>query len=85
MDIRPTISFSNRLSWREFDAETWRLYFGFVKSLMMVVASPLYILMLTAFFLAQNLAFLTGKMAGWVVDWSPERPRAFRMNPTDGD
>lgn len=85
MNIRPTISFSNRLSWREFDSEMWRLYFGFVKGLLMVIASLLYIVMLTAFFLAQNLAFLTAELAGWVVDWNPEKPQAFRMKPADGD
>jgi len=85
MNIRPTISFSNRLSWREFESEMWRLYFGFVKGSLMVVASVLYLFMLPAFFLTQNLASLTAKLAGWVIDWNPERPKAFRVNHVDGD
>jgi hypothetical protein len=85
MNIRPTISFSNRLSWREFDTEMWRLYFGFVKGFLMVVASVLYIVILPAFFLIQNLTFLTAKLAGWVIDWNPEKPKAFGLNQVDVD
>ena len=85
MNIRPTISFPNRLSWREFESEMWRLYFGFVKGSLMVVASLLYLFTLPAFFLIQNLVCLTAKLAGWVIDWSPERPKAFQVDHVDGD
>jgi hypothetical protein len=85
MDIRPKISFSNRLSVREFDAELWRLYFGFVKGLLMVIASLLYFPMVCAFFVAQNAAFAANRFAAWVLDWNPEKPRAFEMRSVEGD
>ncbi len=85
MDIRPRISFSNRLSAREFEAELWRLYFGFVKGLLMVVASVLYFPLVCLFFLAQHAAFAANKFAAWIMEWNPEKPRAFEMTPADGD
>jgi hypothetical protein len=85
MDIRPKISFSNRLSPGELDAELWRLYFGFIKGLLMVTASLLYFPMLCTFFLAQNAAYGANKFAAWVLDWNPEKPRAFEMRSVDGD
>ena len=85
MSIRPTISFSSRLSFRELDVEMWRLYFGVVKSLLIVITSVLYFFLLWAFFVAQHAAFLAGKFAGWVIDWNPEKPQLFGIRPVDGD
>jgi hypothetical protein len=85
MDIRPRIGFSNGLSVREFDAELWRLYFGFVKGLLMVLASVLYLPLVCAFFVAQNAVYAANKFATWVLDWDPEKPRAFELRSVDGD
>lgn len=85
MDIRPRISFSNRLTVRDFDAEVWRLYFGFVKGSLMVIATLLYFPMVCAFFFAQNAAFAASKFAVWVLDWNPEKPRAFELRSVEGD
>lgn len=85
MDIRPKISFSSRLPLREFDAELWRLYFGFVKGLLMVAASLLYFPLVCAFFLIQNAAYGASRFTAWVLDWNPEKPRAFGMRHADGD
>jgi hypothetical protein len=85
MDIRPKISFSNRLSLREFDTELWRLYFGFVKGLLMVLASLIYFPLVCTFFFAQNAAHGANKFAAWVFDWNPEKPRAFGMGSVNGD
>ena len=85
MDIRPRISFSNRLSLREFEAELWRLYFGLVKGMLMVIASILYFPLVCAFFLAQHAAYAANMFAAWIMEWNPEKPRAFEMTPTDGD
>ncbi|MGH9690244.1 MAG: hypothetical protein ACRD4C_03965 [Candidatus Acidiferrales bacterium] len=84
MNIRPTIRFSNRLSWRELDAEMWRLYFGFVKGTLMAVTSVLYFFVLITFFIVQQAVFLAGNFAGWVIDWTPEKPQAFEITPADG-
>jgi hypothetical protein len=85
MDMRPALSFSNRLSLREFEAEVWKLYFGFVKGLLTAVTSLVYLLVLTAFFIAQHAALIVGRVTGWVVDWSPEKPRVFGMRPANGE
>jgi hypothetical protein len=85
MNIGPTISFSDRLSWREFDTEMWRLYFGLVKGFLTVVASLLFIIVLPAFFLIQNLTFFTAKFVGWVLEWNPQKPGAFRATRIDVD
>ena len=84
MDIHPTIRFSTRLSWRELDAEMWRLYFGFVKGLLMAVTSVLYFSFLLVFFVVQQGASLASKFATRVVDWNPVKPRAFEFTPVDG-
>jgi hypothetical protein len=81
MDIRPTIRFSNRISWREMDAEIWRLYFGFVKGVLMAVTSLLYFFVLTAFFIAQQAMILASTLARGVIDWTPEKPQAFELTP----
>jgi uncharacterized integral membrane protein len=81
MNIRPTINFSNRLSLLEFDTEMWRLYFGFMKGLLTVIASVFYFFVLLVFFIAQHAAFVAGRFAAWVVDWNPEKPRLFGMRP----
>jgi hypothetical protein len=85
MNIRPTISFSSWLSFREFDVEMWRLYFGVVRSLLIMITAVLYFLLLWVFFVAQHAAFLAGKFAGWAMDWNPEKPRVFGKKPVDGD
>jgi hypothetical protein len=85
MNIRPTISFSNRLSWREFDTEMWRLYFGLVKGLLMAVASLLFLAILPLFFLTQNLSFVAARLAEWVIDWNPQKPKAFQAEQVEGD
>jgi hypothetical protein len=85
MDIRPRISFSNRLSIREFDAELWRLYFGFVKGLLMMLASIVYFPLVCLFFLAQHAAFGASKFTAWITEWNPEKPRAFDLRSADVD
>ena len=85
MDIRPTIKFSNRLPFREFETEVWRLYFGFVKGLLTAITSVFYFLVLLAFFLAQHAAFAAARFAAWVVDWNPEKPRVFGFRAADVD
>ena len=85
MDIRPRISFANRLTVREFDEEVWRLYFGFVKGFLMVVASVIYLPLVCAFFIAQNAAYGANQFAAWVLDWNPEKPRAFGAKSIDRD
>jgi hypothetical protein len=85
MDIRPTIKFSNRLPFREFETEVWRLYFGFVKGLLTAITSVFYFFVLLAFFLAQHAAFAAARFAAWVVDWNPEKPRVFGFRAADGD
>ena len=85
MTLRSGISFSNRLSWREFEAEMWRLYFGFVKGLLMAISSPLYFFMLLVFVIVQTVAFAAGKFAEWVTDWNPQKPHVFEMRSADGD
>ncbi len=37
MDIQPKISLTSRLSLRDFDTELWRLYFCFLKGLLLAV------------------------------------------------
>jgi hypothetical protein len=85
MDIHPTLSFSNRLSWREFESEMWRLYFGVVKGLLTAITSVIYLFVLTAFFVLQQGVLIAGKIAGSVIDWSPEKPRVFGMRPANGE
>ena len=51
----------------------------------MVIASLLYFPMVCAFFVAQNAAFDANRFAAWVLDWNPERPRAFEMRSVEGD
>lgn len=85
MDIRPRINFANRITLREFDAELWGLYFGFVKGLLMVAASLVYFPLVCAFFLIQNAAFGASKLVAWVTEWNPVKPRAFELRSVDGD
>lgn len=85
MDVRPALSFSNQLCWREFEAEMWKLYFGAVKGLLTAITSVIYLFVLTAFFLAQYAMLIAGKVAASVINWSPEKPRVFGMRPTGGD
>jgi hypothetical protein len=79
MEIRPALHFSSRLSLREFEVEMWKLYFGVVKGLLVAITSVIYLLVLTAFFIAQHAVLIAGKVTGSVIDWSPEKPRAFGM------
>jgi hypothetical protein len=85
MDIRPALSFSSRLSLREFEAEMWKLYFGVVKGLLLAITSVVYLVVLTAFFIAQQAVLVAGKITGSVIDWTPEKPRAFGMRPVNGE
>jgi hypothetical protein len=85
MNLRSEISFSNRLSWREFEAEMWRLYFGFAKGLLMAISSFLYFFMLLGFVIVQTAAFAAGKFAEWVTDWNPQKPQVFEMRSAGGD
>ena len=85
MNLRSEISFSNRLSWLEFEAEMSRLYFGFVKRLLMAISSPLYFFMLLVFVIVQTVAFAAGKFAEWVTDWNPQRPQVSEMRSADTD
>jgi len=39
MEMRPALSFSSRLSLREFETEMWKLYFGVVKGLLLAITS----------------------------------------------
>jgi len=85
MEIRPALSFSSRLSLREFEAEMWKLYFGVVKGLLLAITSVVYLVALTAFFVAQQAVLVAGKITGSVIDWSPEKPRAFGMRLVSGE
>ena len=85
MELRPALSFPSRLSLREFEAEMWKLYFGIVKGLLLAITSVIYLLVLTAFFIAQRAVLVAGKITGSVIDWSPEKPRAFGMRPVSGE
>lgn len=85
MDVRPALSFSNRISLRDFEAEMWKLYFGVVKGLLTAITSLIYLFVLTAFLLAQYATLIAGKAAMTVMNWSPEKPRVFGMRPTGGD
>jgi hypothetical protein len=85
MDERPALSFSSRLSLREFEAEMWKLYFGVVKSLLLAVTSALYLLVLTAFFITQYAVLAAGKVTGSIIEWHSEKPRAFGLRPVNGD
>jgi hypothetical protein len=79
MEIRPALSFSSRLSLREFEVEMWKLYFGVVKGLLVAITLVIYLFVLTAFFIVQHGVLIAVKVTGSVVDWSPEKPRAFGM------
>ena len=85
MEIRPALSFSSRLSLREFEAEMWKLYFGVVKGLLLAITSVVYLVALAAFFVVQHGVLIAGKITGSVIDWSPEKPRAFGMRPVNGE
>jgi hypothetical protein len=85
MEIRPALSFSSPLSLREFEAEMWKLYFGAVKGLLLAITSVVYLVVLTAFFIAQHGVLIAGKITGSVIDWSPEKPQAFGMRPVNGE
>ena len=85
MDIHPKISLTSRLSLRDFDTELWRLYFGFLKGLLLAASSILYLVVLVLFFVVQNSAFAARKFAVWVTDWNPEKPQAFDVRPADAD
>jgi hypothetical protein len=85
MDIRPALSFSSRLSLREFEGEMWKLYFGVVKGLLLAITSVIYLFVLTAFFIVQHGVLIAGKVTGSVIEWSPEKPRAFGMKPVNGE
>ena len=85
MEIRPALGFSSRLSLREFEAEMWKLYFGVVKGLLLAITSVVYLVVLAAFFIAQQAVLVAGKVKGSVIEWSPEKPRAFGMRPVNGE
>ncbi len=85
MEIRPVLNFSSRLSLREFEAEMWKLYFGVVKGLLLAITSAVYLFVLTAFFIVQQAVLIAGKVTGSVIEWSPEKPRAFGMRPVNGE
>jgi hypothetical protein len=85
MDIRPALSFSSRLSLREFEGEMWKLYFGVVKGLLLAITSVIYLFVLTAFFIVQHGVLIAGKVTGSVIEWSPEKPRVFGMSSVDAD
>ncbi|HWF38808.1 MAG TPA: hypothetical protein VG322_09830 [Candidatus Acidoferrales bacterium] len=85
MEIGPGVSFSDRLSLREFDAELWRLYFGFVKGLLMMLASIVYFPLVCLFFVVQHAAYGASKFVAWITQWNPEKPRAFDLREVDGD
>ena len=85
MEIRPALSFSSRLSLREFEAEMWKLYFGAVKGLLLAITSVIYLVVLAAFFIAQQAVLVAGKVTGSVIDWSSEKPRVFGMRSTNGE
>lgn len=85
MEIGPRISFSKRLSLRDLDAELWRLYFGFLKGLLMMLASLVYFPLVCIFFLAQHAAYGANKFVAWITAWNPEKPRAFDLRSVDGD
>jgi hypothetical protein len=69
MEIRPALHFSSRLSLREFEVEMWKFY----------------LFVLTAFFIVQHGVLIAGKMTGLVIDWSPEKPRAFGVAQVNGE
>ncbi|MGD0966212.1 MAG: hypothetical protein ABSA57_20235 [Candidatus Acidiferrales bacterium] len=85
MDIRPALIFSSRLSLRDLETEMWKLYFGFVKGCLLAITSVIYLLVLVAFFIVQHGALIAGKVTGSVIEWSPEKPRAFGMEPVNGE
>jgi hypothetical protein len=85
MEIRPALSFSSRLSLRDFEAEMWKLYFGVVKGLLLAITSVIYLLVLAAFFIAQQSVLVAGKITGSVINWSPEKPPVFGMRPANGE
>jgi hypothetical protein len=66
-------------------AEMWKLYFGVVKGLLLAITSVVYLVVLTAFFIAQQAVLVAGKITGSVIDWSPEKPRVFGMRPVNGE
>jgi hypothetical protein len=85
MGIRAALHFSSQLSLREFEVEMWKLYFGVVKGLLLAITSVIYLVVLTAFFIAQQAVLVARKITGSVIDWSPEKPRAFGMRPVNGE
>lgn len=85
MEIRPALTFSSRLSLREFETKMWKLYFGVVKDLLVAITSAIYLFVLTGFFIAQQGVLVVGKVTGSVIDWSPEKPRVFGMRPANGE
>jgi hypothetical protein len=85
MEMRPALSFSSRLSLREFEVEMWKLYFGVVKGLLLAITSVVYLVVLTAFFIVQQAVLIVGKVTGSVIEWSPEKPRAFEMRAVNGE
>jgi hypothetical protein len=85
MELRPALSFPSRLSLREFEAEMWKLYFGIVKGLLLAITSVVYLVVLTAFFIAQQAVLVAGKITGSVIEWSPEKPRAFGVAQVNGE
>ena len=85
MEIHPKISLTKRLSLRDFDTELWRLYFCFLKGLLLAASSIVYLVVLILFFVVQNGAFAARKFAVWVTDWNPEKPQAFDISPVDAD
>ena len=85
MEMRPALSFSSRLSLREFETEMWKLYFGVVKGLLMAITSVIYLFVLTAFFIVQQAVLIAGNITGSAIEWSPEKPRAFGLAPGNGE
>ena len=50
-----------------------------VKGFLVAITSVIYLFVLTAFFIAQQAVLVAGKIKGPVIEWSPEKPRAFGM------
>jgi len=85
MEIRPALTFSSRLSLREFEMEMWKLYFGVVKGLLLAITSVVYLVVLTAFLIVQHAVLIAGKITGSVIEWSPDKPRAFGVAQVNGE
>ena len=45
----------------------------------MAIISVIYLFVLTALFIVQHGALIADKVTGSVIEWSPQKPRAFGM------